>query len=214
MTVMKKVRSLLLAVCVLVMILTLFSCDRDPVISSAEDLFEAIDTRMSNLDSYKVDGEVDMTFYVQGIKMGVSGSTEQIFSDLSRKSCYVYSKSDLIYVANERDVVIVNDLKAYYDGNAFVSTSVDAQERKLYSPMSHKDFTEYFEYLSDVSFDDEELYECDNVTFAHNENGSWDMGRIVKDNMYFPLSDDWRKKGAAEADITERMQKLLHQIKK
>jgi hypothetical protein len=41
--------------------------------------------------------------------------------------------------------------------------------------MSHKDFTEYFEYLSDVSFDDEELYECDNVTFAHNENGSWDM---------------------------------------
>ena len=74
------------------------------MISSAEDLFEAIDTRMSNLDSYKVDGEVDMTFYVQGIKMGVSGSTEQIFSDLSSESRYVYSKSDLIYVANERDV--------------------------------------------------------------------------------------------------------------
>ena len=175
MTVMKKLRFLLFTVCVLVMILTLFSCDRDPVIRSAEDLFEAIDTRMSNLDSYKVDGEVDMTFYVQGIKMGVSGSTEQIFSDLSNESCYVYSKSDLIYVVNERDVVTVSDLKAYYDGNAFVSTSVDAQERKLYSPMSHKDFTEYFEYLSDVSFDDEDLYECDNVTFAHNENGSWDM---------------------------------------
>ncbi len=55
---------------------------------------------------------------------------------------------------------------------------------------------------------------CDWLRENQKENGSWDMGRIVKDNMYFPLSDDWRKKGAAEADITERMQKLLHQIKK
>ena len=44
------------------------------------------------------------------------------------------------------------------------------------------------------------------------EDGSWDMGNIVKDNVYFPLSDNWRRKGAREADITERMQKLLHCI--
>ena len=47
-----------------------------------------------------------------------------------------------------------------------------------------------------------------------NERGGWDMSSIVKDNVYFPLSDDWRRKGAREADITERVQKLLHQIEK
>ncbi|MBO5254126.1 MAG: hypothetical protein J6C51_09320 [Clostridia bacterium] len=43
-------------------------------------------------------------------------------------------------------------------------------------------------------------------------NGCWDMGCVVKDNVYFPLSDDWRRKGAREMDCTERVQNLLHML--
>lgn len=42
-----------------------------------------------------------------------------------------------------------------------------------------------------------------------NECGKWDMGHVVKDNVYFPLSDDWRKPETREADCTERISAVL-----
>ena len=46
-----------------------------------------------------------------------------------------------------------------------------------------------------------------------NENGKWDMGKSVNDKVYFPLSDDWRKKEIREADCTERITVLLNELK-
>lgn len=45
-----------------------------------------------------------------------------------------------------------------------------------------------------------------------NENGKWDMGSSVYDKVYFPISDDWRKKGVREADCTERITKLMETL--
>jgi hypothetical protein len=45
-----------------------------------------------------------------------------------------------------------------------------------------------------------------------NENGKWDMGSTVKDKVYFPLSDNWRKRTSREADCTYRIEKLLWHI--
>lgn len=45
-----------------------------------------------------------------------------------------------------------------------------------------------------------------------NENGKWDMGKIVSDKMYFPLSDSWRTTEMREADCTERITKLINDI--
>ena len=45
-----------------------------------------------------------------------------------------------------------------------------------------------------------------------NEDGRWDMGKVVNDKVYFPLSDDWRKKEIREADCTERIEKLLLEL--
>lgn len=45
-----------------------------------------------------------------------------------------------------------------------------------------------------------------------SENGRWDMGKEVNDKLYFPLSDDWRKSAAREADCTERIIKLMHEL--
>ncbi|HKM35933.1 MAG TPA: hypothetical protein VJY54_14490 [Lachnospiraceae bacterium] len=46
-----------------------------------------------------------------------------------------------------------------------------------------------------------------------NENGKWDMGSIVNDKIYFPLSDSWRNKETREADCTVRIEALLTEIK-
>lgn len=43
-----------------------------------------------------------------------------------------------------------------------------------------------------------------------NENGKWDMGKLVNDKVYFPLSNDWRRKENREADCTERIEYILN----
>lgn len=50
------------------------------------------------------------------------------------------------------------------------------------------------------------------LNYNKNENGKWDMGKSVNDKMYFPLSDDWRKKETREADCTERIVNLITAI--
>lgn len=168
-------------VSLLVVILTLFSCSTGqdapppPEINSAADLLAAIDLEMSELKSYKIDSNIDMIIYAQKTKMAISGSMVDILSTHSADDCYVYSKANLTYVINEKDVAFCEDLNAYYNGNAFVSAVVDQQERKLYSPMSSEDFLEYYEYLSSVSVDNVDIYDCQNPTYTQNENGSWDV---------------------------------------
>lgn len=45
-----------------------------------------------------------------------------------------------------------------------------------------------------------------------NEDGSWDLGAGVKDGIYFPLSDSWRRKEVRISDCTERIGRLLQEI--
>lgn len=45
-----------------------------------------------------------------------------------------------------------------------------------------------------------------------NENGAWDLGSHANDKVYFPLSDNWRKRADREADCTWRIQRLLDRL--
>lgn len=66
------------------------------------------------------------------------------------------------------------------------------------------------ELLAEYKFAREKLeFVADWLIDNKNENGAWDLGKTVNDKIYFPLSDDWRKKGAREADCTERIGTLL-----
>lgn len=45
------------------------------------------------------------------------------------------------------------------------------------------------------------------------ENGQWDLGVKAKDNVYFPLSDSWRKAEYRRADCTQRISALMEKLK-
>ena len=45
-----------------------------------------------------------------------------------------------------------------------------------------------------------------------NESGHWDMGTAVNDKVYFPLSNDWRKKENRIKDCTLRIEHLLNKL--
>jgi len=59
---------------------------------------------------------------------------------------------------------------------------------------------------------DELKFVVDWLNEMKKEDEKWDMGKSVNDKVYFPLSDDWRRKEAREADCTERIKILLHEL--
>lgn len=46
-----------------------------------------------------------------------------------------------------------------------------------------------------------------------DEQGQWDLGAGVKDGVYFPLSDSWRKEACRKSDCTERILKILEKLR-
>lgn len=69
------------------------------------------------------------------------------------------------------------------------------------------------ELLSKYKFAKDELkFVATWLSEKKNANGKWDMGKVVNDKVYFPLSDDWRKKETREADCTERVEYLLKEL--
>ncbi len=69
------------------------------------------------------------------------------------------------------------------------------------------------ELLSKYRFAKDKLwFVVDWLNDKMNINGKWDMGKIVNDKVYFPLSNDWRKKEVREADCTERIDNLLKDL--
>lgn len=45
-----------------------------------------------------------------------------------------------------------------------------------------------------------------------DENGQWDLGPKVKDNIYFPLSDSWRTAEYRKADCTDKITSILQKL--
>ncbi len=69
------------------------------------------------------------------------------------------------------------------------------------------------ELLSKYKYSRQKLrFVADWLNDNRNENGKWDMGKGVNDKVYFPLSDDWRKKEIREADCTARIEALLKEL--
>jgi hypothetical protein len=45
-----------------------------------------------------------------------------------------------------------------------------------------------------------------------DENGQWDLGTKANDNVYFPLSDSWKKAEYRKSDCTERITTILQKL--
>ena len=55
-------------------------------------------------------------------------------------------------------------------------------------------------------------YVADWLESNRKPSGKWDMGPATNDQIYFPLSDDWRSKYSRENDCTERIEQLMNKL--
>lgn len=92
----------------------------------------------------------------------------------------------------------------------------EKQLATLPSSFQSKEASRYLaavELLADYPCAAQKLYFVRDWLLDHqNANGQWDMGPTVKDGIYFPLSDSWRRKQVREADCTERIEALLNKL--
>lgn len=74
-------------------------------------------------------------------------------------------------------------------------------------------FVEIMQILADYKLAGSKLgFAVEWLIKQRDENGQWDMGVKVKDNVYFPLSDSWRKPEDRKRDCTERITKLIRKL--
>lgn len=106
------------------------------------------------------------------------------------------------------DYVVNRDNGIYYIYNSKISVLPQAFESKNASY-----YLAAIELLSKYVHARHKLnFVADWLNDNRNENGKWDIGKMANDKVYFPLSDDWRKRETREADCAERITKLLDEL--
>ena len=110
----------------------------------------------------------------------------------------------------ETELAVVDYVLNKEDGIYYIYDKKLAQLPGCFESREASRYLGAIELLAEHRFAREKLgFVADWLMEHKNGNGKWDMGKTVNDKIYFPLSDDWRKKGAREEDCTARMEALL-----
>lgn len=85
--------------------------------------------------------------------------------------------------------------------------------RKRLHPERREGYLAALELLAEYRNSIDMLHFASKWLYANQrEEGNWDMGSEVKDGIYFPLSDNWKKKENRIADCTWRIRRLLDKL--
>lgn len=131
---------------------------------------------------------VDFTnFYVVSlVRDGLDERTEKAFLD------YVISSGGGIYYIYVRKLLTAPKVFASKQASRYLAAIELLAEYKYAAPKLQ--------------------FVVDWLNQNRNQNGMWDMGKMVKDKVYFPLSNDWRRAKTREMDCTERIAGLIAQL--
>ena len=185
---MKKFRSILLIILAFSMIFSLASCMEvdDPEETTetpesektytADELYEKIDAKMNDYDSYEAAIEMVMNVTVNGVYVKSTGKGTAIECGVNSENYEFYTElSVTISSPALPSTQKVTTIEAYHGGNYFMSNRGQGAEQKFYSPMTLEeaekmrddDDTALMDYLS--------LENCVNKEVKANEDGSYEL---------------------------------------
>ena len=168
---MKK-RTLFMLICIsIVMLLTLISCGKP---KSAQELYEKVDKEMSKLNSYEMDMELEMTFYMDSYKISSEATGHGIEDGLVSGDYYFYQEMNTTVEAKGLSLnQTQKNVEAYDNGNYFILNESDGSSQKLYSPLTAQ---EALDYRADNDMDTLDIInDCTDKTFSQKEDGTWEM---------------------------------------
>ena len=120
---------------------------------------------------------------------------------------------------NERTGRLMMDYVLHYDKGIYYVFSRPSGDSRICNVPETFASREAGRYLAALELLAEYRNSIDMLHFAskwlyanQREEGNWDMGSEVKDGIYFPLSDNWKKKENRIADCTWRIRRLLDKL--
>ncbi|MDU5290212.1 MAG: hypothetical protein E6177_07205 [Clostridium sp.] len=130
-----------------------------------------------------------------------------------------YQLSLLPGMLNERTERLMMDYVLHYDKGIYYVFSRPSGDSRICNVPETFTSREAGRYLAALELLAEYRNSIDMLHFAskwlyanQREEGNWDMGSEVKDGIYFPLSDNWKKKENRIADCTWRIRRLLDKL--
>ena len=130
-----------------------------------------------------------------------------------------YQLSLLPGMLNERTERLMMDYVLHYDKGIYYVFSRPSGDSRICNVPETFPSREAGRYLAALELLAEYRNSIDMLHFAskwlyanQREEGNWDMGSEVKDGIYFPLSDNWKKKENRIADCTWRIRRLLDKL--
>ena len=130
-----------------------------------------------------------------------------------------YQLSLLPGMLNERTERLMMDYVLHYDKGIYYVFSRPSGDSRICNVPETFASREAGRYLAALELLAEYRNSIDMLHFAskwlyanQREEGNWDMGSEVKDGIYFPLSDNWKKKENRIADCTWRIWRLLDKL--
>jgi len=107
---------------------------------------------------------------------------------------------------------IMNSQTAFYYGHSGAITRLPNDFRSKDASRYLAAVELYCEYPNKYCKDSLKFV-ADWINENKNKDGNWDMGRKVKDGVYFPLSDSWRDANCIVQDCTYRISKIISAIR-
>lgn len=130
-----------------------------------------------------------------------------------------YQLSLLPGMLNERTERLMMDYVLHYDKGIYYVFGRPSGDSRICNVPETFASREAGRYLAALELLAEYRNSIDMLHFAskwlyanQRDEGNWDMGSEVKDGIYFPLSDNWKKKENRIADCTWRIRRLLDRL--
>lgn len=183
---MKKFRSIISFLLVVLILMILTSCGEQPVKiteshneakifepKTAVELWEKIDRTMGALDSYESDINMEMTYFYLGKEIKIA-STAHI-SDIDSKSEYSsLTESDItLEIPSENKTENIKTLEAFYNGKMYIANKSSSFDQKFVSEITAEKYRELQAEI--LSSDDIDFSDCTNSEFSKTEDGSWEI---------------------------------------
>lgn len=126
---------------------------------------------MGKLDSYEIETEMNMTFYVNGHQVISRATGRTIEVDIGEKDQYFYQRTTTTVNSSKLGInKNIITLQAYHEGNYFLSNRGTEMNQRLYSPMTLK---EALAFRMESSENLDALFtECDNAEIKDNGDGT------------------------------------------
>ncbi len=130
-----------------------------------------------------------------------------------------YQLSLLPGMLNERTERLMMDYVLHYDKGIYYVFSRPSGDSRIcnvpetFASRGAGRYLAALELLAEYRNSIDMLHFASKWLYANQrEEGNWDMGSEVKDGIYFPLSDNWKKKENRIADCTWRIRRLLDKL--